>query len=541
MKNMKKLFALVLALALCFSLAIPAMADDTTTGGGGAIAAPVFDITIKVAYTQEKHSYEAYQVFSGEITKNAQGNDILSTIEWGSGVNGAGIIAALKAEGFDYKTQFAGIDNAEDVADVLSNNSSNTNLVHAFRHIVEENLAGVPAVPGVNDPVNGYYTIPDVEPGYYFIRDAENSLSGVDSYTNYILQVVGDTDITPKGGTVTDDKKINDGGTLTNVGDYNIGDSVSFILEGTLPGNYDVFSDFQYRFVDTLSAGLTFNDDVKVYMVNPDAKTQLTEGTDYVVNDETPSVEGATFTVDFADLKKIAAIDSHTKLVVEYSATVNEDAVVGGSGNMNSSYVKFSNDPHSGSEGETPKNYVFAFTWELDNTKIDGKTGVKLDTAKFVLYRVATGDINEYVILSNGKVSGWTTVKDKATVMESKDDGVFNVIGLEANTYYLEEIEAPDGYHKLDDPVKVNIVANVSVNEAGDEAVVNNLQIQVGNTPLQNGNTTTGVVTAQIVNNPGATLPETGGVGTTMFYIAGGIMVAAAAVLLIAKKRKVEE
>lgn len=517
---MKKFFALLLALTMVLSLAVPALAAEPGK----------YDITIKQEFSHV-HTYEAYQVFKGELH-----DDVLANIEWGDGVNGTAIIAKLK-ENAVTKVIFETANTAQEVADLLSDHSTNTELIHTFRHIVAENLT-TNKHTSTYDAGTGIYTIANVNPGYYFIKDKDDSLAGTsETYTNYILEVVGATNITPKGGKVTHDKKIL-GEDDTEAADYSIGDVVTFELSGHLPENYEVFSEYSYRFVDTLSAGLTFNNDVKVYLENAGVEVELTTG--FAVNvGAAATVPGATFTVDFPNLKAITdrTIDDHTKIIVRYTATINKDAEIGAPGNPNESYIIFDNDPHSDEEGKTPKDYVFVFTWELDITKIDGDKNINLANAEFVFYRMLEGTPHYVILDAENKVAGWTTNKDDATKLISDHNGDIVIIGLEADRYYLEETKAPDGYHLLEDPIQIDIRAEVEESADGTTGVVVKLEIKVDTNPIAEGDKENGTVAMEVVNNPGATLPETGGVGTTLFYLFGGLMVSAALVLLITKKR----
>lgn len=519
MKNVRRILTVALVLIMVLSLAVPALAAD----------AGKFDITIKQEFSVT-HTYEAYQVFKGILH-----DDVLSNIEWGDGVNGPAIITALKANDTT-KGVFADVVTAQEVAELLSDHSTNAALIHAFRHIVADNLTAVKHTS--TGPVDGYYTIANVDPGYYFIKDQDGSLDGTDeTYTNYILEVVGATNITPKGGKVTHDKEIL-GEDDTEAADYSIGDVVTFELSGHLPENYAVFSEYSYRFVDTLSAGLTFNNDVKVYLENAGNEVELTTG--FTVNvGADATVDGATFTVDFPNLKAIEGrtIDDHTKIIVRYTATINENAEIGAPGNPNESYIIFDNDPHSDEEGQTPKDYVFVFTWELDIEKIDGEKDISLANAEFVFYRMLEGTPHYVILDAENKVAGWTTNKDEATTLVSDQNGDIVIIGLEADTYFLEETKAPDGYHLLEEPIQIDIRAEVEESEDGTTGVVVRLEIKVDNNPIADGDKESGTVAMEVVNNPGATLPETGGVGTTLFYIFGTLMVSAALVLLITKKR----
>jgi len=517
MKTIKKISALIMVLAMALALSVPAMA---------------YRIEITNADQYVEHEYEAYRIFMGDLhTDGVTGADILSNIEWAEGVDGVNALTALKA-GIPEMAEAA---SAQDVADILSKNNTNTTLINTFRHIVGDYLIETAAIT----PDSGYVWN-DVPAGYYLIKDKDGSLENEpDTYTNYILQVVGDTKVIAKDGGVTVDKEINDGGHIAEAADYSIGDTVSFVLTGTLPRNYGDFEDYEYHFVDTLSAGLSFNDDVKVYLENAGTELEL-EDTWYTVNvGAAASVPGATFTVDFDDLKAITGrtIDQHTSIIVEYTATLNAEAEIGEPGNENEVYIIFDNDPHSDGKGETPPDKVFPFTWELDVIKIDGGTAATLEGAEFILYRELSGAKQYVKVDAADKVAGWTENEAEASTLTSGADGKFIIKGLEADIYYLKETKAPTGYNLLENPIKVDIEASVKESADGTEGVVEMLQIKVDSLPAVDGDKESGIVAMNAVNNPGATLPETGGIGTTLFYIFGGLMVAGAVVLLVTKKR----
>ena len=529
MKMAKRLFTMALALMMILSLAVPAFAAEE---------AETYTIVINHPQKKTNHIYEAYQIFSGELSVDeATGREVLSNIEWGDGVDGDALLAALKTE----SSLFADATDAQTVADVLSKNNTNTALVNTFRHVVGEHLIAEKAVEQNAVSEDGVYTWNNMPAGYYLIKDQDGSLEGTEeTATNYILQVVGDTTVKPKGGGVTHDKLIEDGGNRVEVADYSIGDDVKFVLRGTLPANYADFVNYSYKFVDTLSAGLTFNNDVKVYVETSGSKLELTTG--YVVNSVNPTVTGATFTVDFADLKQITevTVESHSTIIVEYTAKLNEDAVIGGNGNPNESYVIFDNDPHNEGEGETPKDKVFAFTWELDVFKIDGNNN-KLADAEFVLYRNIDATTQYVKVNADGEVTDWTVDETEASILKSDSNGKFIVKGLEADVYYLKETKAPEGFNLLEQPITVDISATISESADGTTAVVDSLQIKVDNHPAADGDKEHGIVSMNVVNNPGATLPETGGIGTTLFYVFGALLVAASFVLLVTKKRMTME
>lgn len=529
MKKMNKLLALILVLAVALSLAVPAMA-----------AASTYSVTIvpSAATGVEAHTYEAYQIFSGVLDSTGLK---LSEVEWGAGVDADALLTAL-AEDPDWAGKVTTSTSAQDLADLLADDDSTTAMLLAFRKIAGANLKDVAASVSTKDDAGNYVLdLTATGAGYYLIKDKDGSLEGtLDTYTNYMMRVVGQDQLHPKSGTTSVDKVIVDGGTATNAADYSIGDTVSFRVTGTLPMNYTVFTTFKYEFSDTMSKGLTYTDgSVKVYLVNAGEKLELVNPTSgdayYTVNHVVNADSTSTLTVTFADLKAVAAaanrtIDPSTAIIMEYNAVLNQDAVIGNAGNPNEAKIIFSNNPYGAGEGETPEDYAWAFTWELDVTKTDDLKQ-PLGNAKFVFYREKSGT-KQYVQLNDDmKVIGWTTDKDQATTIVSPANGLMPIIGLEADTYYLEEIAAPDGYNLLDGPVTVIISATAGTDKFTE------LEVKVGLGDVVDGDLDTGIVAGSVENRSGATLPETGGIGTTIFYILGSVMALGAVVLMITRKR----
>ena len=241
---------------------------------------------------------------------------------------------------------------------------------------------------------------------------------------------------------------------------------------------------------------------------------------------------------------------------MEYTATLNANAEIGLNGNPNTVYLEYSNKPdQSGSGddhsiGKTPEDKVIVFTYELDTTKVDGKeTSKKLANAKFVLLN---SDGTQVAKISGGKFDGWTNLptavdgKIPATAWESntvltsaESTGLFSVTGLDAGTYNLREIAAPAGYNLLSQDITVVITAATANGQTwGGTAsdALTGLSVKADETN-GTGDTSTGIASITIANNKGNTLPETGGIGTTVFYVLGSILVIGAVVLLVSKKR----
>lgn len=491
MKMMKRIASLLLAMVMVIGMSLNVFADET----GG------YTITIK---GKEGHTYEVYQIFKGDLHEEDD-KVVLSNIVWGSGVSADGQTA---------------LGDAAEKAETLKTEAD----AQAFAKALDTYLTNAKEMTANGDT----YTYTTAEPGYYLIKDEDGSQEGTDgTYTAYMLKVVKDVTATPKDSVPTVDKSVTSDG--TNADDVNVGDTVTFILKATLGDNIAEFEKYKVVFHDTLSTGLTFKEYVSATLDGKD-----------VTSNFTPPETGNELTFSCDDVKTLGATDGSV-ITITYTATLNANAYIGSTGNSNKVYLEYSNDPtHSGEgtppTGNTPEDEVLVFTYELDVTKVDGTNEeTKLKDAEFVLYRV-TEDVNEYVVVdANGKVTEWTTNKDDASVLKSDEKGLFKVIGLDAGVYYLEETKAPSGYNLLEDPIKVEISA--TLNTAEDQAKLEALQIEVDDGDVKNGDVEKGIVSTQVVNNAGSTLPETGGMGTTMFYLIGGVLVVAAVVLLVTKKR----
>jgi fimbrial isopeptide formation D2 family protein/LPXTG-motif cell wall-anchored protein len=325
------------------------------------------------------------------------------------------------------------------------------------------------------------------------------------------------------------------------------------LLYGTLPSTYSDYDHYYYKFTDTLATGLTAPSASDVHV-----KIGGTEYTGANVN-----INGQTITVEILDVKTASASATKDSVItVEYNATLNANAVIGLDGNENEVYLTYSNNPNNTGDGTaapsdtgtTVKDKVIVFTYELDATKVDASDNTPLANATFYLKRAnasltSDNDKYEYAKLDdNYKVTGWTTTKESATLLTSRDtadslEGTFKVIGLDDATYYLEEVTAPTGYNKLTADVPVVISATTANNQAWSgtaSAALTALSVSVNenaNASAADGTLSDGNVKVTIKNSKGSTLPTTGGIGTTIFYVGGGVVVAGAGVLLVTKKR----
>lgn len=529
MKHLKKLASFLLVLVMVLSV--------TTT----AFAANVSNET--------NHSYNAYQIFSGTQADNAVP---LGDVAWGSGINGAAFLTELKTDTRfvkDSKNIFADCTTALDVAAVLGKYTDKSDVATAFANVAAKHLTTTfTAIAADASTV-------DLAAGYYLLVDTSTPGEG-DAMNSALLQVTnkGNITIAKKYEVPTVDKSVKDtDNQWGEAADWEIGSDVPFQLVGTLPTNLADYETYKYVFHDTLSAGLQYNGDVKVYVQNGETTTDITASAT-IVPAAAATAGGGKLTVTFANLKTVANVNKDSKIVVEYTAKLLSTAVIGKSGNKNEVYLEYSNNPNQTGEGtpstgKTPNDEVLVFTYELDVTKVDGqKTEKKLANAEFVLLnsdktkaaKVANGKLVEWVDVPNAGEDGTITYPAE-TKLTSGADGKFVIAGLDAGSYYLRETKAPAGYNLLKNDISVTITAKLD--KAEDNPALTELKLSVKDDKTgaeateSNGVLDTGVVSTDIVNNSGAQLPETGGMGTTLFYVLGGILVLVAIILLVTRKR----
>ena len=511
MKHIKKLASLLLALVMVLSLAVTAFADEPTT----------YSITIN--NSTAGHTYEAYQIFTGDLATNEAGNKVLSNIVWGSGVSEAGQTAlgdaAAKAE--TLKTEADAKAFAKEVAPYLTTAAGSANTV-----------------------TDGKYVISGLAAGYYLVKDQDGSLTGDnDSYTEYIIQVVGNVTATPKSDVPEVQKKVKDINDSTDTtktdwqdsADYDIGDSIPFQLKATLADNVSSYTTYKVVFHDTLSKGLTYNNDAKVYIDG-------TETNGFTVTATVNADGTTTLTVSCDDVKALGAGNSSV-ITVEYTAKLNENAVLGSAGNPNEVYLEYSNNPNKSEKGnnetgETPKDVVIVFTYKTIINKVDSENK-PLTGAAFKLEKLIKG--------KDGAADTWTTVKE---FIVDETTTSFTFSGLDDGQYKLTETKTPVGYNTID---PIYFVIEATHDETADAPTLKTLNAYLtdanGNkqTEMKDGESvnidlgtvdlTAGSITTTVVNKSGSELPSTGGIGTTIFYVLGGVLVLAAVVLLVTKKR----
>lgn len=490
MKLFKKLASFILAFAMVMAIAMPSvvMAADNTT----------YKLTLQ--NTVKDHTYEVYQVFSGTLSTK-DGKKVLSDLKWGSGVKKGAYTETAKAK-----------------AETLTDEAT----ARAFaKELVDEKKLSDPTqtVQSAADKTE----ITGLAAGYYLVKDTDNSLKGKnDSYTAYILQVVGDATTSVKSDVPSSEKKVKDINDSTetqttdwqDAADWDIGDEVPFKIEGTLPSNYDKYKTYTLKFHDKEQEGLTFKrDTVKVFIDDVEIKT----GFDVV---EKPG-DGDTFDVVFENLKTTKAKNG-SKVRVEYKSVLNENANLGKPGNKNTMYMEFSNNPNNeqgGETGKTPEDTVIVFTYKVSVNKVN-ENNEKLDGAEFTLEKNVNGV--------------WKTIEK----VPGTAGDVFEFKGIDDGEYRLTEKRAPDNYDMLSDPICFTVRAGhidgpkPSLETFSGDITSGNVGEMKFTANIENGTLST-----IIQNKPGSSLPETGGMGTTVLYAAGTLMILAAAAFLVMKKK----
>lgn len=584
-KTIKRLGAVLLAMAMAVSVLCT-----------GALAAENYTLTIQDS--NKDHKYTAYQVFAGTV-QNVEGKEEkqLNVTGWGSGVDTSKavskktLVQAIQEITVDTGNKpFEGKTEPGDIAAVLGDTANNNSAVAAaFADVVANYVTGdghsTTTWTATTGSTPAHYKITDLTGGYYFVKSANKDGKTDVANTRYMLEVVGDATVAAKNGVPTVDKTVqNANNTNTDFADTTtaqVGQTVNFKLTGTLPSNYDYYKSYEYIFHDTLSKGLTLDENsiaVKAYKdgnINStdtnncvtltkgssDGNYSVLTGTDVSENSDT-SKTNCTFEVKFTDLKKIEGLDSKSIIVVTYSATINGSATAGGEGNKNSVKLEYSNDPNNTGTGTTKPDEVSVFTFKLDITKVKkGETDTKLAGAKFVLstdknlkidVTESDADLSEDVKNHLIKVTGTTpnyvindgTKADTTTqyIMETADGnnlGQLNITGLNKGVYYLYETKAPNGYNRITEPIKIEITEATTKKDANGTFSVKTLKYEIGNgTEQAVTDATTGTISANVENTSGSTLPSTGGMGTKLFYTIGGILMAGAAVVLAVRKRR---
>lgn len=520
-KAIKKLLAALLAVAMVCAMAIPAFAYDTEE-------------------VRAHHSFEAFQIFQGDVSDD---NTKISNVKWGKNItNSTDFLEKLTADP-TISGEFNNPTTAQDVLAVISKwHDSDDNSI-AFARFVCHYLYSGAVDPGTSIPSSGdVVEIPIDGAGYYLIVDTTYFKPGdsYHAYNSFLLKVNKgkfNLPIKPKFVKPTVEKKVydNDINDISSAGgwgssaDHAINEKFKFQLIAKLPASddcaYDYYDKYTVCFNDTLSDGITFDKLDTVEITNGDG------GVSQVINNYTldPNDPQSSFKLSIDNVKTcVPDLNKGATITVTYTAHLNENATVnteGGSNttdNKNSVFLQYSNNPRiDTSLDQTPTSEVRVYTYQLNNTKYrdDDISGNELEGAGFRLYSdKACHDEDEIKLKKNTTDGTYSPYfgADAGDEMFSDEHGQFNVKGLDAGTYYLKETKTPADYN----PCGVTPVT-ITANHTKDHVDLS-------------GNLSTTIINKKA---GGITLPSTGGIGTTIFYVVGGGLMVAAIVLLVTKKR----
>lgn len=504
-KTIQKLMAALLAVAMVCAMAIPAFATD---GDATAAAATgTGSITIENAVTNQ--TYKIYRILNLEY--HADTNSYRYT------ANGAWEDFILR-ENNNFK-----LDKETGAVTWINTNPENNGT--AIQQIA--NSAGKYAEYTPNNvqedgsaKANGItLTFSNLPLGWYLVV---SDLVDLDKGALCSIDTTDPTvEIREKNSNSTLDKSILEGDQLLSVNNAGIGDVVNFQLDIVVkdgqPKGYVVH--------DKMSEGLTFNSgSVSVSLLrhsDGNASGNLTTG--YTL--DTHPGDGCTFEVKFDD----GTLKPNDMVTISYTATVNNKAVIAGSGNTNEAYLQYNNNKTTVTH--TTTTYVWGMGVRKYTDLGSGKEDTPLADAEFQLYKM-DGETQKYATFNETgantsiyKLTGWTNNAAEAAKVKTPANGNITFEGLDAGTYYLEETKAPTGYNKLTAPITV--VISSTLPPTGGTASY---------TVTADGATTTDY-TVRVENKAGTELPSTGGIGTTIFYVVGGGLMVAAIVLLVTKKR----
>ncbi len=567
MKTMKKVLALILSVLIIVSLAVPVV---------GAGDTPTYSITIENAV--DKQTYNAYKIF--DAVPAATGTNISYTIdstslwfdvvtnfmylnEGGTAVNDKPEETnGNKADKYEGKgLTLTKIDGGTTYTVVHNNAVFNETAAgelakYLSSHIPSGAIKYTGKASKSGNTVSATIDVSDGGAGYYFVDTSLGALSSLGTVKGNNAATIEEKNSEPnvvkkvnKDNNVGNDT--GDDNAWVSDNDADIGDTVYF--QSTITVQKACAENVSL--VDKMSEGLSLNkDSIEVYYNNVKVEASTDATTNYTLT-TTGLTGGKTFTIDFNNnyiasiLSALTGGATETTIIVKYNATLNENAKVGATeGNPNETYLEYGNvaDKTSSTSSKT-----ITYTWGFDVLKYTGTEKTPLSDAVFVLSKssnaptVNKNDNGTIVSVTGDDVVSFKEVTSTTKYLVAKDGtvnyittgttGRFTFEGLESGAYYLHEIKAPDGYNMITEPLTVRIEAtNIDDNNIADGTEANTVSMT-----LDNG-TADGVYTDDIVeveNNAGSALPETGGIGTTIFYVVGGIMMVVAIVLLVTKKK----
>lgn len=564
MKKIRKLLSIILCLALTLCLALPALAAPTT-------------YTLTINSKTPHHDYEAYQIFAGELKQSPTnpGVNTLVDIEWGNGVQDpVALLTAIQGITIDGERPFESCQNPDDVANKLATFKDNAAELDAFAAIVAGHLSATKYIGSTDTDVDGNETytakIQNLLAGYYLVKEADFTGDEGDNnaYTKFILEIVKDATVEAKADVPTLEKKVSDtaDGTYGDAAAASVGSKVYFKITSKVP-DMDGYNKYYFIVNDTLSKGLTYNRDIAITI----GGTPLDLGTDFTVTPTGGGPNNSTQLEIVFDNFIQYKTSSGAAIEIIYSATVNEYAEIGTTGNLNTANLEYSNNPNVEYEGdnepkpeeptgETPDDITAVYVTAIQIHKVD-TSGNALKGAEFTLTGesvIKTGvtqfnnfvvdDNGSYYLLKDGKtytqtaptpdtednylnpdtkyspagpVTVWDEITEDKTVTGTVGEtGVLKFAGLGAGTYTIKETKAPENYNKIDD-ITVNITCKLPEKiDTGNEPCT--WKYQIGSEEVKEA--ANGIIPLTIQNRSGAELPSTGGIGTTIFVYGGIIL-----------------
>lgn len=549
MKRIKKLVGLVLAMIMVIAMAIPVMAEET--------------VSLEVKHIANNHTFKAYQIFGGNL--NNEG--VMSNIVWGSGVsNETQLINYLKndetrifnsdgTQSVIIKEQFASVNNATDVAEVITKWSNNGERLDYLAEIIGNSfLNGSNGVASdtIHENSDGTftYTINNLNPGYYLIKDETVGVNGNDFSTKYLVNITTSTVINTKGHFSTVELLV--GSTLDGTYGKYISEQVKkeffYKYEVKLDDNLKWYKTYNLTFNGELDPGIEIIELKEIYVEETGGNKEYFYQNGAWVSDDKKANSISTGTnslvLGWDNLRRAYSdIAGDDKLVVKFSAQLNENASFGKNSNDASVNITYSNSPSNSGAGTsiTDKAYVFSYQANINKVCADDNSK-ELAGAEFKLYHLHGSDKVYAVTNEQGVIISWTGDKDIATTFITNSYGKFekNIKGFKEGTkYYLNETVSPSGYNLLftDSTMIIHPTYNIDSNgNVGYSVLAYNVDGATGTVP-SGADFDNGLIRVTVLNDKGTTLPSTGGIGTTIFYIAGGALALAAVVLLVTRKR----